>query len=910
MATFRADITRSVEPAAANPALLGRAAEANARAVGTLTNLAGEMYKGYVAGQMVDIENEAATAAGEFFIKGQAAEQAAAKSATIQAARGTVFGQFDESAPLEQQEAVGRQLGAFDNELNRLKAAVEGGMSNVQYISRIDSIVKKAIGKFPGLADQIRERVASVTGMPGADRWAQMSYVRDRFTPPKEGKAAKTEEDMALQDIDEIAKTGLKSREELLKLYRENRGEYNVQRDAWKQILTQQTETARIKAYYEGLSRQNDAKADQMKSGFAAIFNGSLAASTLVYGVQDKESTYGNTLALMAQGDPRAVDPVKFDTLVQLHNIQMRTNIMSAHRQAAQVIETYTGKNPDISPAKVRELYENIDRQRDLALSQYSDKDGVGLKAMATVMRTYRDKTVQEKQQLVDLSIKQMAFYQNSPLVQQYLRGGADRENLKRTNKDFYEIMVNQEKQVLGGMASLSSSIQISTDLSNIQRQLLQGQQTGQAVPADPAVPAQTTRAAHQVQMSNAQEALKKTTLLPEEVNNISSAFSTSAVYGANSLVISKDYRMYGEKILKLSAPDQAIIKSNVSKGVVQSVNNVAETKRFIEQRYGVQLQLGVNDAGEIGVVAPAPVVRPGVPAPRVSQQYLQASEEFTRQLKPVLSNMVSLRAMLTQEQPKAVGQDFATLINNNQPYGGFFSMEAKPVEAAPAVAAPAATATPAFTSTPAAPGTRTSNVVSGRVVDLTTPATPAQAAPAASAATQTTATFNTLGYPVRKPYESEDKYFKANPNVAGMATEDGAVILNPYSTLSDTEKQAVALNEAYRLYMRENKIVPKFELTEEQKKFFTGSEYANNPDAAKQTIVARILSGDPSAKATAQQKAEAKKIADQQKQKPAASGKRTASMADVARYAAEKKISVSDAVSQLEAEGVDVIGN
>jgi hypothetical protein len=71
---------------------------------------------------------------------------------------------------------------------------------------------------------------------------------------------------------------------------------------------------------------------------------------------------------------------------------------------------------------------------------------------------------------------------------------------------------------------------------------------------------------------------------------------------------------------------------------------------------------------------------------------------------------------------------------------------------------------------------------------------------------------------------------------------------------------------------MRENKIVPKFELTEEQKKFFTGSEYANNPDAAKQTIVARILSGDPSAKATAQQQAEAKKIANQQKQKPAAS--------------------------------------
>jgi len=38
-------------------------------------------------------------------------------------------------------------------------------------------------------------------------------------------------------------------------------------------------------------------------------------------------------------------------------------------------------------------------------------------------------------------------------------------------------------------------------------------------------------------------------------------------------------------------------------------------------------------------------------------------------------------------------------------------------------------------------------------------------------------------------------------------------------------------------------------------------------------------------------------------------SGKRTANMADVARFAAERKMSIDDAVSQLEADGVDVIG-
>jgi hypothetical protein len=80
--------------------------------------------------------------------------------------------------------------------------------------------------------------------------------------------------------------------------------------------------------------------------------------------------------------------------------------------------------------------------------------------------------------------------------------------------------------------------------------------------------------------------------------------------------------------------------------------------------------------------------------APVINTAYTQASEEFMKQLKPMLSNMVYGRAMLTKEQPKAVGQDFAGIINNNQPYAGFFSMQARPAApAATPAAAPAASA-------------------------------------------------------------------------------------------------------------------------------------------------------------------------------------------------------------------------
>lgn len=99
-----------------------------------------------------------------------------------------------------------------------------------------------------------------------------------------------------------------------------------------------------------------------------------------------------------------------------------------------------------------------------------------------------------------------------------------------------------------------------------------------------------------------------------------------------------------------------------------------------------------------------------------------------------------------------------------------------------------------------------------------------------------------------RKPYQSELDYFKSNPHVAGMASEDNRVVANPYSKISPEEMQAVKLNEFARLHMRKNG-APEFQLTNEQIEFLKGGSYkdASHSDRAS-TIAARILSGDPSA--------------------------------------------------------------
>jgi hypothetical protein len=103
-------------------------------------------------------------------------------------------------------------------------------------------------------------------------------------------------------------------------------------------------------------------------------------------------------------------------------------------------------------------------------------------------------------------------------------------------------------------------------------------------------------------------------------------------------------------------------------------------------------------------------------------------------------------------------------------------------------------------------------------------------------------------GVGVREQLEpGEEAYFKANPHVTGMAADDDKIIMNPFSTLKDNEKQAVMMNEAARVHMR-NKLIdaPNYELTPMQTKKF--ATYSENPDDVKQTIAARILSGDPSA--------------------------------------------------------------
>ena len=108
-------------------------------------------------------------------------------------------------------------------------------------------------------------------------------------------------------------------------------------------------------------------------------------------------------------------------------------------------------------------------------------------------------------------------------------------------------------------------------------------------------------------------------------------------------------------------------------------------------------------------------------------------------------------------------------------------------------------------------------------------------------------------GANIRNATDSERKFFLSKPQVGGYAAEDNSIVLNPFSTLLPKEQEAVARNEGLRIALRKHpELQPKFELTPEQQKAF--SAYSKNPQDVKNTVFARIITGDPSAKATQEQ--------------------------------------------------------
>lgn len=102
-----------------------------------------------------------------------------------------------------------------------------------------------------------------------------------------------------------------------------------------------------------------------------------------------------------------------------------------------------------------------------------------------------------------------------------------------------------------------------------------------------------------------------------------------------------------------------------------------------------------------------------------------------------------------------------------------------------------------------------------------------------------------------RMPHPKELEFFHQNRSVAGYASSDGKIVMNPFANLAPEERHAVMQNELYRLLTRDQ-VLPRFagELTSEQAKTLAANPFYSKatPEEQVDTVMGRLLSGDPSA--------------------------------------------------------------
>jgi len=684
MATkYSVDVTSTAEPASADYGALARAQTERGKQAQLIGATAESLVGMYQKVKLADAEDKAAELSAEFLRSNQMATASALDAQRMEAMRpergGAVAEAMLGAGGADKQTAAITSLNNFDNEIRRLKEASNSGMTNAQYVGRVNTLIKEAIAANPGMADQIRAKVAAQTGLEGADRWAQQQFVKERFTKPTATKDPLSEADMAAATIKRIAPLGTFGDEvTLTNLFRTNRSEYDKRVRTATEYLATKTQTEAIKNNVEGLTASSDLDADKARAGFVAVFAGSVQANVLNTTVQDTENVFGQTLALMSKGQAN-MDPTKFKVLVDLHNAQMRTNIDAAKRAAYTSVDTFIANNPNLSDAKRKELYADIDRSATNLITRYTDDKGIGLSAMANIMSSYRDKSLTEKQQLVDLAIKQQSAMQNNPLVMAYWQGGAARENLKRTQPAFYDFMVNQEQNLTSNILGVRDDIKAAQDLSTVQQISATAEQTGEAVAPPIAADPTAVKAGHTSLVASAVTLLDKADLSQPEINVISSAFSTSAQYGAESQLLLSNYQKFGSKLANLNPVDLGVIKNNVSRGSVNGVEQIRQIRDILNTKYGTNYKVGVSPEGILYMDSMSTAVSVRDPKSRA------IAEEFRKQTKALSITTVYGRAMLTNEDPSAIGMGYANAINNGTQVMPFYDPTGKmpPIPAA-----------------------------------------------------------------------------------------------------------------------------------------------------------------------------------------------------------------------------------
>lgn len=196
---YNVDITRNLEPAAADPSRAAQAirtqGDAVAGAVGIFGEMANEAYQGYQDEKM----RQEFEAGKENFFQFEANKEIGQAESVLEAQRQqrrslVEQGDFDAASQADD------TLMGLDSEVQRLKAARDAKRISLgDYLARQQSVARKWIAQFPGRADEIRKKADVHSRVSGIADYAEDYYIRQQFNALEASKRAMAEQEDARQ---------------------------------------------------------------------------------------------------------------------------------------------------------------------------------------------------------------------------------------------------------------------------------------------------------------------------------------------------------------------------------------------------------------------------------------------------------------------------------------------------------------------------------------------------------------------------------------------------------------------------------------------------------------------------------------------------------------------------------------
>jgi hypothetical protein len=666
MATYRQDLTQTVNPATADVASLQEASRMNAE----MTKTIGESLK-----QGINIFEAASERSALNEIRTKAEEEG---KTYIQ--RNEDFKQANElqsiADKIGKENAAGSEdaLAGLNTRIAQLKERAAGGIRPEDYVTQVSLEARKYMVKYPHLANKVREIFATETGVPGADAYyIQATVKRDLAGGGQE--SAKFQQQLLANDLKEMSDTQGKTQLELYQLSVNQPEEFARLRADHNELKRIRQQTQAVQDSIKNAEVYGDREVDNLKPGLAALVQGNVVDSVMtVTSSADQQTKFQNRINYMIQkGDPSSSAELAAEA--ELWTKQNLAFVQRGKQYAMMTLNDFAARNK-ISDTKFQEMKRYIDAQAAVEEERWGDKNTIT--AQSLVMHKY-GKEVQAKQALyLDLTLKHIQGF-GQDVIRQYM---LNKDQLQKTNPDVVRILDEAYGQVEATGKTLNAT---NNKLGSVALYVQNVGETGE-VPAIPATMArEDKRAVHSVVMANATAALdaaQNNTLTKQQVNYLKSGMSIGVLEGANSSQLATEAHKMQPKFAQLDPTTQGVVKDAVSRNTLEAIRAINSIKEGVKNKAGLDtdIAVGVNSAGDLVVLKQQTNIYGGGMAQ--SQAEDAAMAEFRRKASPLLLNLVNTRFIVDGGKDKlAIAREYADVINGKTQYKPFFTLEAVPTQ-------------------------------------------------------------------------------------------------------------------------------------------------------------------------------------------------------------------------------------